>query len=65
MTHTIEQREIFWKLFEEILKEKGEPFKIAFNHQITGEITSYAAVNRKGSFNSNAVDFVLPSAILR
>ena len=39
MTKTIEQREIFWKLFEKILAEKGEPFKIAYIHKIQNEIT--------------------------
>lgn len=56
MTKTIEQREIFWKLFEKILAEKGEPFKIAYIHKIQNEITSYAAVNRNSSFNANAID---------
>ena len=56
MTYIREQREIFWKLFDKILKEKGEPFKIAYIHQIQKDITSYAAVNRNGSFNANAID---------
>ena len=56
MTITQEQREIFWKLFEDILKEKGEPFKISYIHKIQNEITSYAAVNRNSSFNANAID---------
>ena len=56
MTYAQEQREVFWKLFEKILKEKGEPFKIAYIHQIRKEITSFAAVNRFGSFNANALD---------
>ena len=51
-----EQRKIFWSLFENILKEKGEPFKISYIHKITNEVTSYAAVNRKSSFNANAID---------
>ena len=42
MTYAQEQREVFWKLFEKILKEKGEPFKIAYIHQIRKEITSFA-----------------------
>ena len=56
MTYAEEQRKIFWEVFEDVLKENGEPFKIAYIHQITKEITSYAAVNRFGSFNANAVD---------
>ena len=56
MTYAQEQREVFWDLFEKILKEKGEPFKIAYIHQIKKEITSFAAVNRFGSFNANALD---------
>ena len=56
MTYAQEQREVFWKLFEKVLKEKGEPFKIAYIHQIRKEITSFAAVNRFGSFNANALD---------
>ncbi len=56
MTYAEEQREIFWNMFEDILIENGSPFKIAFIHQITHDITSYAAVNRKGSFNANAID---------
>ena len=56
MTYAQEQREVFWKLLEKILKEKGEPFKIAYIHQIRKEITSFAAVNRFGSFNANALD---------
>lgn len=54
-----EQRIVFWELFDEILKEKGEPFKIAYIHQVTKEITTYAAVNRKWSFNANAIDLTL------
>ena len=56
MTNAEEQREVFWKIFEKILKEKGEPFKIAYIHQIQNRITSYAAVNRNNSFNANALD---------
>lgn len=59
MTNAEEQREVFWKVFENVLKKNGEPFKIAYIHQITKEITSYAAVNRYGSFNANAVDLSL------
>ena len=54
-----EQKIVFWELFDEILKEKGEPFKIAYIHQVTKEITTYAAVNRKWSFNANAIDLTL------
>ena len=54
-----EERIVFWELFDEILKEKGEPFKIAYIHQVTKEITTYAAVNRKWSFNANAIDLTL------
>ena len=67
MTNSIKQKEDFWKLFENILKEKGEPFKISYIHKITNEITSYAAVNRNSSFNANAVDlsFLLREKKLR
>lgn len=56
MTNAEEQREIFWKLFDKILNEQGNPFSIAYVHQIQNRITSYAAVNRKNSFNANAID---------
>ena len=56
MTTTQEQKNIFWKMFDEILVEKNENFKISYVHKIKNEITSYAAVNRKQSFNANALD---------
>ena len=67
MTKAEEQREVFWKLFEKILKEKGYSFKIAYVHQIQNRITSYAAVNRKNSFNANALDlsFLLREKMFR
>ena len=67
MTNMIEQREIFWKIFNDVLKEKGEPFKISFEHKITHEITPYAAVNRNSSFNANAIDlsFLLRERMFR
>lgn len=45
MTYTEEQRKIFWKLFDEILIENGEPFSIAYKKK-NGEITSYGQVNK-------------------
>ena len=62
MTNVEEQKIIFWELFDEILKERGEPFKISYIHNVTKEITFYAAVNRKSSFNANAVDLTLSFA---
>ena len=56
MTNLTQQRKVFWSVFNEVLKEKGEPFKISCEHKITHEITSYAAVNRNSSFNANAID---------
>lgn len=45
MTDAEAQRKIFWELFEEILIENGEPFKISYKDQ-NGEIKHYAAVNK-------------------
>jgi len=67
VTNTVEQREIFWKLFDKILSEKHENFRVAYVHRLKNEITSYGAVNRYQSFNANALDlsFVLRDGMFR
>ena len=67
MTNAEEQRKIFWELFEEVLIENGEPFKIAYRKGIDNTITSYAAVNKNQSFNNIGIDisFLLRKRKLR
>ena len=67
MTSTENQREIFWKVFDGVLKENGEPFKISYVHKVRNEITTYASVNRKSSFNANSLNlnFLLKEKKLR
>ena len=67
MTSTENQRETFWKVFDKVLKENGEPFKISYVHKVRNEITTYASVNRKSSFNANSLNlnFLLKEKRLR
>lgn len=45
MTNTEEQRKLFWELFDEILLENGEPFKISYQNK-KNEIKHNGAVNK-------------------
>lgn len=45
MTNTEEQRKLFWELFDEILLENGEPFKISYQNK-RNEIKHNGAVNK-------------------
>ena len=47
----------FWRTFEEILLEKGEPFKII--HEKGGEQTFWACINRNKALVNNSVDISL------
>ena len=49
----------FWKTFDEILIENGEPFQII--HTMSGKERSWANVNRVRAMNNNAVDLSLQS----
>ena len=65
MINAEEQRKIFWNLFDKILIENGEPFKI--NYIKSGEYNSWANVNRNNSWNKNAIDisFLQRKGLLR
>lgn len=52
---TQSEKKFFWTLFEEILIENGEPFKICYQKS-NGEITSYANVNKKQVPNNTTLD---------
>ena len=52
---TQKEKKFFWTLFEEILIENGEPFKICYQKS-NGEITSYANVNKKKVPNNTTLD---------
>lgn len=45
MTNLKEQQKLFWELFEEILIENGEPFKISYQNK-KNEIKHNGAVNK-------------------
>ena len=47
----------FWRTFEQILREHGEPYKII--HEKSGKQTPYANVNKLRPINSNCVDISL------
>ncbi len=58
MAYAEEVYKEFWKVFEVILKEKGEPFSISHGWNVDRE-TSWSNVNKNKSYNSNALDLSL------
>lgn len=59
------ERKRFWKIFEEILAENGNPFSIAYMKN--GKETSWANINKKNALNENALDlsFLVTKGMLR
>lgn len=55
---TQDEKKFFWNLFDEILIENGEPFKINYQKS-NGEITSYANINKRKIPNSTTLDLSL------
>lgn len=59
------ERKRFWRIFEEILTENGNPFSIAYMKN--GKETSWADVNKNKALNENALDlsFLVTKKLLR
>lgn len=63
MNHIVSQednvitKETFWCIFEKILCENGDPFKII--HEKAGEQTFWACVNKNKAFTNNCLDISL------
>lgn len=53
-TNAEEQRDVFWSLFNQILDEKGNPFRICYIKD--GKPQSWACINRYHVWNVNAID---------
>ena len=55
----------FWRIFDEKLIENGEPFSIL--HEMAGNVTYWAVVNKKHSFVDNclSIDFLVREKKIR